>query len=62
MPKEKEDVLRLISMGCDGKLQNIRSVCKKLPIFAVKGRPFNGKVLHTSKVMNQGGQLFGVTR
>jgi len=52
MPKKKGDFLCLISISCKGELQNQSCVCKKLPIFMVKGMPITGKILHTSKVLN----------
>jgi hypothetical protein len=52
--------LYLISISYEDELQNNRRVCKKLPIFMAKGRPFNGKLLHTSNILNYGGQSIGV--
>ena len=57
MPIEKSEFLYLISSSYEGKLRNKRSVCKKLPIFTVRGRLFNGKVLHTSNMPNQSGVI-----
>ena len=49
MPEKKGGFLCLISVGYEGKLENNGRVCKKLPIFMVKGTPINGKFLHTLK-------------
>lgn len=51
MPTKAEDFLCLNSISYEVRPQNNSYVCKKLPIFMVKRTPFNGKVLHTSKVL-----------
>jgi len=52
MPKKERHLLGLNSISYEGQLQNWTGVCKKLLIFMGKETLFNGKALHTSKVMN----------
>ena len=52
MPKKQGAFLGLISISYEAELQNWTCVCKKLLIFMGKETLFNGKALHTSKVLN----------